>query len=167
VVAPPETAGVAQVAAALIVAVNQSSGGRVSIPVTHDDVVLLGRWMANEGGLWADNPLNTSHGASGYPHQFSASGQDTGIPIFPSMSVGIQANAATLLANPRYARILHVLSRGTASCITFATAVIRSPWASGHYDHDPSGFCSGEIAPKRHPGPVRNGRVSNHHSPRR
>lgn len=156
--APPGAAGVA---AALIVAVNRQSGGRESIPVTPENVVLIDRWMANEGGLWADNPLNTSHSASGRPHQYTAGGQDTGIPIFSSMSVGVEANAATLLGNPRYARILRVLSSGSASCITFADAVIRSPWASGHYDHDPSGFCSGRITPRRRTGPGRHAHTSN------
>jgi hypothetical protein len=133
----------------LIAAINQKSAGRVAIPVTGDNITLLGRWMANEGGLWADNPLNTSEGSAAYPHQRTASGQDTGIPIFSSMSVGIAATAVTLLSNPSYARILRVLRSGSASCLTFATAVVRSPWASGHYGHDPSGFCSGRITPHR------------------
>jgi len=136
------------VAAALIVAVDQQSGGTQRIPVTADNVSLLGRWMGNEGGLWADNPLNTSLGASGNPHQFTASGQDTGIPIFPTMAAGVKATAATLLSNPSYARILAVLRRGTASCTTFATAVVRSPWASSHYGHSAAGFCSGNLAPR-------------------
>jgi hypothetical protein len=161
--APPGAGGVA---AALIAAVNRQSGGRESIPVTSENVILLDRWMANEGGLWADNPLNTSHGAGGNPHQYTAGGEDTGIPIFSTMSAGIEANAATLLANPEYAHILHVLSRGTASCMTFANAVIRSPWASGHYDHDPAGFCSGRITPHRRTGPGHRVHSSNVRSPR-
>ncbi len=120
-----------------------------AIPVTADNVSLLERWMANEGGLWANNPLNTSVNAAEYPHQRTANGQDTGIPIFSNMSTGIQATAATLLSNPSYARILRVLRSGSSSCQAFATAVIRSPWASGHYGHDPSGFCSGRIVAVR------------------
>lgn len=147
-----EPAGAAQVAAALIVAVDQQSKGRASIPVTRDNVTLLERWMANEGGLWADNPLNTSLGAQGYAHQVTTGGQDTGIPIFPTMSAGIKATATTLVSNPSYAHILAVLGRGTASCLAFATAVIRSPWASGHYYHDPSGFCSGQVTSRRGSG---------------
>jgi hypothetical protein len=154
--APPGAAGVA---AALIASVNRQSGGRESIPITRENVLLLNRWMANEGGLWADNPLNTSHGAGGSPHQYTAGGQDTGIPIFPNMSVGVAANAATLLANPQYAHILHVLSRGTASCITFANAVIRSPWASGHYDSAQVGSRPGE---GQGPGTARTPRTSEH-----
>ena len=166
-VAIADPTGSASVAAALIVAVNRQAVGRKAIPVTADNVSLLQRWIANEGGLWADNPLNTSHGAGGNPHQFTANGQDTGIPIFSSMSVGIEATAATLLSNPRYARILRALSRGTASCLAFANAVIKSPWASGHYGHDPSRFCSGLTAPRRGPGPRHHGRASDPRQVRR
>jgi len=153
-----EPAGAAQVAAALIVAVDRQSIGRASIPVTRDNVTLLERWMANEGGLWADNPLNTSLGAQGHAHQVTTGGQDTGIPIFPTMSAGIEATATTLVSNPSYAHILAVLGRGTASCLAFATAVIRSPWASGHYYHDPSGFCSGQVTSRRGSGHRRHAR---------
>lgn len=145
----PASSASAQVAVGLIAAVNQKLGHKDAIPSTLENVALLERWMANEGGLWADNPLNTSLNAAAYPHQRSAGGGDTGIPIFSSMTVGIDATAATLLANPSYAHILRVLRSGRASCLAFATAVVRSPWASGHYDHDPSGFCSGRITPTR------------------
>ena len=148
-VAAPESTQAAQVAAALIASVDQQSHGTRSIPATPDNVGLVARWIMNEGGLRADNPLNTSHGAGGYPHQVTAGGQDTGIPIFPTMAVGVAADAATLLSNPRYARILHVLAGGKASCMAFATAVIRSPWASGHYGHNPLGFCTGNMTPKK------------------
>jgi len=145
--APP--AQTSRAAAQLIVAINQRSGSQGAIPDTAHDIGLLGRWMANEGGLWADNPLNTSLDAGSYPHQFTASGQDTGIPIFPDLAAGVAATATTLLSNPSYSRILHVLRSGSASCIAFARVVIQSPWASGHYDHDPVGFCSGSIVPAR------------------
>jgi hypothetical protein len=117
--------------------------------VTADNIRLLGRWMANEGGLWANNPLNTSADAAAYPHQRTASGQDTGIPIFSSMPLGVQATVATLLSSGSYAHILRVLRSGSSSCLSFATAVVRSPWASGQYGHHPSGFCSGRIVPVR------------------
>ena len=135
------------VAAQLIGAINQQAKRQGPIPETADNVSLLGRWMANEGGLWADNPLNTSLGAASYPHQYTASGQDTGIPIFSNLSSGLAATATTLLSNPSYARILKVLRSGKASCLQFAKAVIQSPWASGHYDHNPAGFCEGRIVP--------------------
>jgi hypothetical protein len=141
------SAPASRVAAQLIGAINLQSGLRGAIPETVDNIGLLGRWMANEGGLWADNPLNTSLHSGSYPHQFTGGGQDTGIPIFPDLAVGLAATATTLLSNPSYSRILSVLRSGTASCITFARVVIQSPWASGHYDHDPAGFCSGTIAP--------------------
>jgi hypothetical protein len=159
-VAKPSTA-TAQAAVSLISALRARSNGRDAISATTDNIDLLGRWMANEGGLWADNPLNTSLDSAAYPHQFSANGQDTGIPIFPNLSVGVAATAATLLANPRYARILKVLGSGSAPCIVFARAVIQSPWASGHYDHDPGGFCSGRIVP------ARRGRGHGHHNARK
>jgi hypothetical protein len=155
-----EPAGSAPVAAALILAVNLQSGRKPSIPVTPTNVSLLQRWMANEGGLWANNPLNTSLGAAVLPHQFTSGGQDSGIPIFSSLSAGVAATATTLLSDPRYARILRVLARGTASCTTFATAVIRSPWASGHYGHSASGFCSGTVTPPPRTGPHHHGSAS-------
>ena len=144
-----ETTGTAAVAVSLFSTIGLNSNGKYSIPVTANNISLLTRWMANEGGLWANNPLNTSHGSAAYPHQVTTSGQDTGIPIFPSLSSGIAATAATLLSNPSYERILRLLGSGKASCVSFARAVIRSPWASGHYGHDPVGFCSGRIAPVR------------------
>lgn len=142
----------AQVAAGLIHAVNQQSNGTEHIPVTADNVSLLDRWMANEGGFWADNPLNTSLDSAAYPHQFTTSGEDTGIPIFPSITAGIGATATTLLSNQAYAQILQVLKSGKTSCLNFATAVIHSPWASSHYGYDTARFCSGTIVP-----PVRRG----------
>jgi len=159
--------GVAQVATGLIGAINRQSNGSSAIPMTADNVSLLDRWMANEGGLWANNPLNTSLDSVAYPHQFTRNGQDTGIPIFPDMSSGIAATATSLESNPSYARILRVLQRGSASCVSFAKSVIRSPWASGHYGHDPAGFCSGRIVPARlHRGPNHVGKASNVSRPR-
>jgi hypothetical protein len=158
--AAPVPTGSAAVASALILAVNLQSGGKQSIPVTPTNVSLLQRWMANEGGLWADNPLNTSLGAGGLPHQFTSGGQDSGIPIFSTLSAGVAATASTLLSNPTYAHILRVLGKGTASCTTFATAVIRSPWASGHYGHSASGFCSGHITPRPRTGQNHRGAAS-------
>jgi hypothetical protein len=152
--AGPAVAGLALTAAAqtalgLIAAISLQGNGRDPIPATQNNVGLLERWMANEGGLWADNPLNTSLEAASYPHQFTTSGQDSGIPIFPNLTSGITATATTLLSNPAYARVLRVLRSGSASCIAFARSVIQSPWASGHYGHDPTGFCSGRIVPNR------------------
>jgi hypothetical protein len=144
----PSSAETARVAVDLISAMNSEAGGKLKIPGSDDNVALLGRWMANEGGLWANNPLNTSLGSAANPHQRTSGGADTGIPIFSSMSMGVESAAATLLSNPSYARIVRVLRSGKASCLAFATAVVRSPWASGHYDHDPSGFCSGRIVPR-------------------
>jgi hypothetical protein len=152
----------AQVAAGLIRSVNQQSNGTERIPVTADNVSLLGRWMANEGGLWADNPLNTSLDSAAYQHQFTTSGEDTGIPIFPSMTAGIGATAATLLSNQAYARILQVLKSGKTSCLSFATAVIQSPWASSHYGYNTARFCSGTIVP-----PVRRAHGHSHQVLRR
>ena len=137
----------AQVARSLIFALDQRSNRRV--PATADNVALVARWIDNEGGLWANNPLNTSAGSASYPHQYTSGGQDTGIPIFPTMETGVEAAAATLLSNRAYAHILRVLRSGSAPCSAFASAVIRSPWASGHYDHDRSGFCAGRISATR------------------
>jgi hypothetical protein len=139
----------AQAAVALIGAINQGESSAGVIPVTPNNVALLERWIANEGGVWAQNPLNTSRDSASYPHQFTTNGQDTGIPIFPNLALGVAATAATLWSNSAYARILRVLRSGVASCPTFARAVIQSPWASGHYGHDPAGFCSGRIVPAR------------------
>ena len=144
-----ETTETTNVAVSLLSAIGLESNGKNRIPVTANNISLLTRWMANEGGLWANNPLNTSHGSAAYPHQVTASGRDTGIPIFPTLASGVAATAATLLSNPSYARIVRLLGSGKASCVSFARAVIRSPWASGHYGHDPAGFCSGQIAPVR------------------
>ena len=138
-IADPSTE--AEVAQDLIAAVDAQSRGTYDIAGTADNVALLESWMANEGGLWADNPLNTSLDAARYPHQITTSGQNTGIPIFPDIQTGIEATASTLLANQAYAGILSVLSLGDAACGTFAQAVIASPWAASHYGHDPSRFC--------------------------
>jgi hypothetical protein len=142
----------------VIDAINQQAPGKKAIPGTADNVSLLERWIANEGGMWADNPLNTSLYSASYPHEFTTNGQDTGLPIFPNLAAGVSATATTLLSNPSYARILRVLRAGRASCGAFARAVIQSPWASGHYGHDPAGFCSGRIVPVR--------RVHRHRGPR-
>ena len=141
--------GAAAVARDLINAVDSLSKGVYRIPVTADNVSLLQRWMANEGGLWANNPLNTSLDSAHYPHQFTSGGTNTGIPIFPTMAAGVQATAKTLLDNSVYSHILGQLKSGSASCVAFATAVIHTPWASSHYGYDPSRFCQGQIPPTR------------------
>jgi hypothetical protein len=97
--------------------------------------------MANEGGLWANNPLNTSLNSARYAQQIARGGQNTGIPIYPTMAVGIRETAKTLLGNHAYARILSVLRSGVAPCVAFAAAVIHSPWAASHYGHNPARFC--------------------------
>jgi hypothetical protein len=148
-VAPGGGTAAAGVARELIASINSISGGKYRIPVTADNVALLERWMANEGGLWADNPLNTSLDASEYAHQFTSGGENTGIPIFPTMAAGVAATAKTLLDNGVYAHILGELRPGDASCVAFATAVIHSPWAASHYGNNPGRFCEGVIPPVR------------------
>jgi hypothetical protein len=138
-VAQPTTE--AQVSTDLIAAIDSRSDGRYSIVATADNVSLLETWMDNEGGLWADNPLNTSLDADRYPHQVTSSGQNTGIPVFPDIKVGIDATAQTLLSDHAYVEILWVLSEGTASCESFARAVMASPWAASHYGGNPAHFC--------------------------
>jgi hypothetical protein len=132
-----------QVASALISTIDQRAVGKGAIPVTADTVALLARWIVNEGGLWADNPLNTSLDSGQYPHEITSGGQDTGIPIFPTLAAGLTATATTLLSNASYGRILRLLRAGRASCVSFARAVIASPWASSHYGRDVGRFCSG------------------------
>jgi hypothetical protein len=151
VTAPTTEAGVA---VDLIHAIDTQSGGHYRIATTPDNLTLLETWMDNEGGLWADNPLNTSLDALRYPHQITSSGVDTRIPIFPDIQIGVAATATTLLADASYAGILSVLSTGTASCDTFARVVMASPWAASHYGGDPSHFCgttgspgTGAVAP--------------------
>jgi hypothetical protein len=131
----------AQVAENLIAAIDAQSKGAYAIAASPGNVSLLESWMANEGGLWADNPLNTSLDAARYPHQFTTGGDDTGIPIFPDIQIGVEATATTLLSNGAYASILGVLGQGDADCEAFARAVIDSPWATSHYGHDPARFC--------------------------
>jgi hypothetical protein len=138
-VADPTTE--AQVAADLVVAIDTLSNGRYSIVATPDNISLLETWMDNEGGLWADNPLNTSLDADRFPHQVTSSGQNTGIPVFPNIKVGIDATAQTLLSGHAYVDILWVLSEGSASCDSFARAVMASPWAASHYGGNPAHFC--------------------------
>jgi hypothetical protein len=138
-VADPSTES--QVAQDLIAAVDTQSKGTYQIASTTGNVSLIDAWMTNEGGLWADNPLNTSLYAGRYPHQFTTAGVDTGIPIFPDIEIGIAATATTLLSNRAYADILNVLSQNGGDCAAFAHAVIDSPWASSHYGYDPTRFC--------------------------
>jgi hypothetical protein len=137
----------AQVAARLIATIDAQSGGRYTIRATADNVALLDTWMDNEGGLWADNPLNTSLDASRYPHQFTAAGQDTRIPIFPDIQMGIDATATTLLSSGAYSAILSTLSEGTATCEVFAVVVMASPWAASHYGGNAAHFCGNQGNP--------------------
>lgn len=141
VLVPVGSALQGSVALSLIDAINRQSHGGYDVPATAANVALLEVWMNHEGGLWANNPLNTSLDASAYPHQFTTAGQDTGIPIYPNMSVGVAHVAATLLGNPAYSDILKVLASGSGSCIAFGTAVVQSPWASSHYGHNAASFC--------------------------
>jgi hypothetical protein len=128
------------VAKGIITEIDNLSGRAYSIPANADNIALFEAWMVNEGGLWANNPLNTSLDGSRYPHQFNGN-DDTGIPIYPTIAIGVAETAKTLVDFPAYAHILAVLSTGHASCTAFGTAVIDSPWASSHYGYDPSRFC--------------------------
>ena len=152
---------VAQIASELIAQIDVQAAGSVHVPDSANNIALLATWMANEGGLWANNPLNTDLGAGQYPHQISSGGQDTGTPIFPSMHLGVVSAAATLLGNPAYAQIVARLAQGSASCVSFATAVIHSPWAASHYGYDTSRFCSAApsqaVVPRNHAGGGRHG----------
>ena len=147
VAAAPSSARSSGVASALLVAIDKQLQRPKGIPPTSVNVALLDRWFAAEGGLWANNPLNTSLGSGAFPHEFTTDGQDTGIPVYPSLGTGITMTAMTLTGNPAYQPILRSLQTGHASCIAFANAVIRSPWASSHYHYDPVGFCTGAITP--------------------
>ena len=158
---PAEVASVAQ---GIIAAIDQREPAGRQIPATADNILLLGRWMAMEGGLWANNPLNTDLHAGQFPHQYSGSGQDTGTPIFPTMQVGMDNAAATLVGNGAYAPILAQLRSGTATCTAFASAVIRSPWAASHYGHNPGAICG---APPGAALGVHGSRGRAHHAPRR
>jgi hypothetical protein len=129
------------VATRLIAAIDARSGGRFSIRATLDNIGLLDTWMDNEGGLWADNPLNTSLDAVRYPDQITTTGEDTHIPIYPDIQIGIDATATTLLSDHAYSGILWMLNEGTAPCRAFAAAVMASPWAASHYGDNASRFC--------------------------
>lgn len=164
VLVPSGSALEGSVAVSLIDSINRLSHGTYAVAETPANVALLEVWMAHEGGLWADNPLNTSLDASAYPHQFTTSGQDTGIPIYPNLSTGVTNTALTLLGNPAYGGILKVLASGTGSCIAFGSAVVESPWAGSHYGYDAGSFCpsgttptltvSTPIAPRGHKHPA-------------
>jgi len=143
---------VAVVASQLITAIDTQSGGQYAIRPTTGNVALLARWMANEGGLWADNPLNTTYQAGSYPHQFTSAGVDSGSPIYPSMNVGIRDTALTLLGGSSYRKILTELALGNASCTAFANAVIRSPWAASHYGYNAAAFCDAAPSGALRPG---------------
>jgi hypothetical protein len=129
------------VATRLIAAIDAGSGGRFSIRATLDNIGLLDTWMDNEGGLWANNPLNTSLDAVRYPDQITTTGEDTHIPIYPDIQIGIDATATTLLSDHVYSGILWMLNEGTAPCRAFASVVMASPWAASHYGDDGSRFC--------------------------
>jgi hypothetical protein len=152
----------AQVAQDLIAAVDAQSKGVYAIAATPDNITLVESWMANEGGLWADNPLNTSLDAGRYRHEITTSGDNTGIPIFPDIEIGVNATATTLLNNHAYAGILDVLRQGNASCSAFARAVIDSPWAASHYGHDPGRFCGAAVGGATVPGTTGCLQVPNH-----
>jgi len=138
----------AQFAQELIDAVDSRATGQYNIPDSSANVALIETWMAHEGGLWANNPLNTSLDAGAYPHEITSSGEDTGIPIYPNLQVGVANTASTLLGNPAYAPILSALANGSGSCMAFASAVVGSPWAASHYGWDPGSFCPAGSAPE-------------------
>jgi hypothetical protein len=148
VLVPSGSTTEAQFALGLIAAITADSGGRYDVPATPANEALIEIWMVHEGGLWANNPLNTSLDAAAYPHQITSSGEDTGIPIYPDLSVGIAKTAATLLGNPAYQGILAALASGSGSCIAFGSAVVESPWAASHYGYDPGSFCPSGTQPQ-------------------
>jgi len=99
------------------------------LPPTPNNVQNLVRWQTAEEPTtnWDNNnnPLNINAGGSG---------SDT----FPSLEAAAQ-ETARYLRMPNYTGIYSALATNSPVDV-FSAAVVRSPWASGHYGGNPSYF---------------------------
>lgn len=103
--------------------------GHPQIQPTATNVQAIEDWENAEsgggGGLY--NPLNTT--LSG----FGGTGiSGSRVANYPNYNAGLAANASAL-SEPTYGPVIQALEQGTDKAAVL-TAVIQSPWASGHYN---------------------------------
>lgn len=110
--------------------------GGQSVPITLNNIHNIERWMVaeNPSADWfhLNNPLNASLGTS----------SSDGTAGYANLSVAGQETAA-MLTQSNMSGILDALIND-APAATFSTAVVQSPWASGHY-----GVSSAETASEK------------------
>lgn len=100
--------------------------GAKKIPITQNNISNMQRWIAAESGhanWWSkSNPLNsTGYGQSGGK--------------YPSLTEAAQA-FGQMLNQSNFTSIRKVLAANAPTSL-FSAAVVKSPWASGHYGGNP------------------------------
>jgi hypothetical protein len=83
-------------------------------------------WINHEGGGGTNNPLNTTQAMGG-----STSFNSVGVQNFPSMTIGVAANARTLMGS-QYSEIVSALRSGQGLCGRSFSGL--STWSGGGYD---------------------------------
>ena len=108
-----------------------------NLPTTQNNIEKLVHWMPTEkphDGTtidWAqgNNPMNIN-GSTGLGGTPTGQGYDS----FPDLTAGAQAMANYLLM-PNYTEVYQNL-QNNGSLSDFSTAVVKSPWAGGHYGYN-------------------------------
>src|SRR5215472_104969 len=101
----------------------------IGAPQTAANIQSIMGWIAREGGGGANNPLNTTLPMPGSSN-FNELGGGQGVQNYPSVSVGIAANAKTLLGG-NYREIVAALRSGQGLCGRSWSEL--STWSGGGY----------------------------------
>jgi len=97
----------------------------IGAPQTAANVNSILAWINHEGGGGTNNPLNTTQ-AMGNSTSFNSAG----VQNFPTLAIGVAANAKTLMY-PAYAEILAALRSGNGLCGRSFGGL--STWSGGGY----------------------------------
>jgi len=104
----------------------------IGAPQTSANINSILGWINHEGGGGTNNPLNTTYGSPGSntPRMPGTVFNSAGVMNYPSLSVGVLANARTLLGGG-YSDIVAALRSGQGLCgRSFASL---STWSGGGY----------------------------------
>lgn len=103
---------------------------RINAPVTAENLAAINAWQRGEGGIYENNPFNTTLKSG---HQVGGT-NSAGVRGYDSPQAGIDATVRTL-TNGFYPNILSAFRKGD-SAKAVLEAVADSPWGSGRVPLD-------------------------------
>jgi hypothetical protein len=101
----------------------------INAPQTQANINSILGWINHEGGGGKNNPLNTTLPMSGSTN-FNDLGGGQGVQNYPSLAIGVLANARTLMGG-NYSEIVSALRSGQGLCGRSFAGL--STWSGGGY----------------------------------